>query len=75
MVSKVEDYLGMKFSNKFIVKEAFTLRTFVDNGINPEISEYDKHFDYQFDQDQLSFLGDALVEYILSEFIYLNYQD
>lgn len=75
LVSKVEGYLGMTFTNKFIIKEAYTLRSFIDNKISPEISEYDKHFEYQFDQEQLSYLGDGLIEFVLSEFIFQNYQD
>lgn len=75
LVMNIEKEIGMNFKNKFILKEAFTLSKSIDSSISPEISNYDKSGDYQFDQHQLSFFGDGILDFVLSDFIFQNYQD
>lgn len=61
--SKLEDNLGVVFDNKNLIKEAVTHRSFLNE--NP---------DHGTDQNErLEFLGDAVLELVVTEYLFLNY--
>ena len=56
-----EETLGHKFSDRALLRTCFTHASLVNSG---EVSN-----------ERLEFLGDAVLELISSEFLYLNYRD
>ncbi|MEX0877869.1 MAG: ribonuclease III [Candidatus Spechtbacterales bacterium] len=63
--SKLEDSLGIKFDNKDLLTQAFIHRSYLN-----EHSEID--LDHN---ERLEFLGDAVLEIVVTEFLYLKYSN
>ena len=63
--SKLEESLGVKFNNKDLLTQAFIHRSYLN-----EHSEID--LDHN---ERLEFLGDAVLEIVVTEFLYLNYSN
>ncbi|MEK7595844.1 MAG: ribonuclease III [Patescibacteria group bacterium] len=62
-VKKIEELLEVKFKDKELVKTAFTHRSFLN-----------EHPDYKNpSNERLEFLGDAILQFLSSEFLYHNY--
>ncbi|QSH41711.1 ribonuclease III [Lentisphaerota bacterium ZTH] len=62
-IEKFKRQIGYNFKNKALLREALTHRTYaVEN-------------DLKYDNQRLEFLGDAVLEIILSEFLYNLYPD
>lgn len=59
----LEERLGYEFKDKNILIQALTHRSYLN-----------EHSDYQFEHNErLEFLGDAVLELIVTEYLYLNY--
>lgn len=62
---KLEEKLGLKFQNKELLRQAFTHRSYINE--NPKSgSEHN---------ERLEFLGDAVIELIVTERLYKEYPD
>ncbi len=61
--SKLEKTIGVKFKNKGLLREALTHRSY----INERVSQKLKH------NERLEFLGDAVLELIVTEYLYNKY--
>jgi ribonuclease III len=60
-----EKAVKLKFKNKDLLTQAFVHRSYLN-----------EHSDFPLDQNErLEFLGDAVLELIVTEFLYLNYPD
>lgn len=60
---KFEDHIGVNFENKDLLKQAFVHRSYLN-----------EHPGFSLDHNErLEFLGDAVVELVVTEFLYLNY--
>lgn len=65
MVEKLADKLGIKFNNIDLLQQAVTHRSYLN-----------EHKDYKLDHNErLEFLGDAVLELVVTEFLYNNYPD
>jgi ribonuclease III len=62
---KFEDIIGIKFTNKELLKQAFTHRSF----LNEHKSLKGKH------NERLEFLGDAVLELVITHHLYDSYPD
>ncbi|MFA5188264.1 MAG: ribonuclease III [Patescibacteria group bacterium] len=61
--SKLEKKLGVKFKNKDLIRQAVVHRSYIN-----------EHPEFELDHNErLEFLGDAVLELIVTEFLYLNY--
>ena len=64
-ISKLEDILGVTFNDKDILKSALTHRSYLNE--NPS---------WPLDQNErLEFLGDAVLELVVTRYLYLNFQN
>ena len=61
--SKVEKKLGYKFSDLQILEEAFTHRSY----------RFEQKLDY--DNQRLEFLGDAVLGFLLADYVYRKQED
>ncbi|EKE11799.1 MAG: hypothetical protein ACD_15C00026G0018 [uncultured bacterium] len=63
MVEKLAEKIGIKFNNIDILQQAVTHRSYLN-----------EHRDYKLDHNErLEFLGDAVLELVVTEFLYENY--
>jgi len=63
MVNKLAEKIGVKFNNLDILQQAITHRSYLN-----------EHKDYPLDHNErLEFLGDAVLELVVTEFLYANY--
>lgn len=63
VVEKLAEKLGIKFNNIDLLQQAVTHRSYLN-----------EHKDYPLDHNErLEFLGDAVLELVVTEFLYLNY--
>jgi len=63
--SELEKKLKVKFNNLDYLKEALTHRSYLNENSN---------WPYE-DNERLEFLGDAVLELVVSDFLYRNYPD
>jgi len=63
--NELEKKLGIKFKNKNLLKQAFCHRSYLNE--NPKIS--------LDNNERLEFLGDAILELIVTEYLYKNYKE
>jgi len=61
--SKLEKKLGLEFKNKDLLIQAFVHRSFLNESPDFDI----------FHNERLEFLGDAVIEHIVTENLFLNY--
>ncbi len=64
-LEKLENNLGVKFKNKDLLVQAMTHRSYLNE--NPEF-----HLDHN---ERLEFLGDAVLELVVTEYLYKNYKN
>ena len=62
---KFEETLGFGFKDKGLLKQAFTHRSFINENRNLELGH----------NERLEFLGDAVLELIVTEYLYTKYPD
>jgi ribonuclease-3 len=63
-LEKIEETLGVTFRDKDYLKRAFTHRSYLN-----ENQDVDKH------NERLEYLGDAVLEFLVSKFLFKNYPD
>ncbi len=63
--SKFEKKLGLKFKNKDLLIQAFAHRSFLNENPDFKLSH----------NERLEFLGDAILEQVVTEYLYLEYLD
>jgi len=63
--NKLEKKLGIEFKNKDLLKQAFCHRSYLNE--NPKIKLENN--------ERLEFLGDAILELIVTEYLYKNYKE
>jgi len=60
---KLEKEIGVKFNNKDLLRQAFVHRSYLN-----------EHRDFKlFHNERLEFLGDAVLELVVTEYLYQNY--
>ncbi len=64
-ISSFEEKISVKFKNKDILKQAFVHRSYLNE--NPSF--------YLKDNERLEFLGDAVLELVVTDFLYRNYSN
>ncbi len=63
MYKKLEEQIGLKFKDYDLLRHAFVHRSYLN-----------EHRDSQFESNErLEFLGDAVLELVVTEYLYLNY--
>jgi len=63
VISELEKKLGIKFNNPDLLQQAITHRSYLN-----------EHRDYKLDHNErLEFLGDAVLELVVTEYLYENY--
>ena len=62
-ISKLEDKIGLQFKNKDLLLQALTHRSYLNENTK-------WHLDHN---ERLEFLGDAVLELVVTEFLYNNY--
>jgi ribonuclease-3 len=64
-LTKLEEKIGIKFKNRELLKKALTHRSYLN-----------EHPDYQDgSNERLEFLGDAVLEFLVTHFLFLKYPD
>lgn len=63
--SKFEDVIGYKFKNKGLLKQAFTHRSYINENRSSGLVH----------NERLEFLGDAVLELVITDFLYARYQE
>jgi ribonuclease-3 len=63
--AKFEEAIGITFKNKALLKQAFTHRSFLNEHRDTELVH----------NERLEFLGDAVLELIVTEYLYEKYPD
>ncbi len=63
--SKLERELGVEFTNKDLLKQAFIHKSYLNENRNYPLGH----------NERLEFLGDAVMELIVTKFLYLNYEN
>ena len=63
--SKFEKIIGITFTNKELLKQAFTHRSYLNEHRDTELAH----------NERLEFLGDAVLELIITEYLYAKYPD
>lgn len=63
-LSKIEEKIGVKFTDKKLLLTAFVHRSFLNE--NKSFKEHN---------ERLEFLGDAVLELVVTEFLYKNYKN
>lgn len=62
-LEQFEKVLGLKFINRHLLRQVFVHRSYLN-----------EHPDFDLDHNErLEFLGDAVLEFIVTEYLYLNY--
>src|SRR3989338_6452076 len=61
--SKFEDKAGVVFKNKSLLKQAFTHRSYINENKNTKLEH----------NERLEFLGDAVLELVVTDFLYREY--
>lgn len=64
-ISKLEKKIGIRFNNKDLLQQALVHRSYLNE--NPDFSLEDN--------ERLEFLGDAVLEMVVTEYLYQNYPD
>lgn len=64
-LNDLEKIIDVKFKNKDLIKQALTHRSYLNEHPDCEVGH----------NERLEFLGDAVLEIIVTEFLFLNYQD
>lgn len=65
MVEKLAEKIGVKFNNIELLQQAVTHRSYLN-----------EHKNYKLDHNErLEFLGDAVLELVVTEFLYANYSE
>lgn len=64
-MDKIEKITGIKINNLLFYKEAFTHRSFVNENSSGELRN----------NERLEFLGDAVLELVVSDFLFKNFPD
>src|SRR5690625_7602866 len=64
-VEKLERMFELKFTNEKLIKQAFTHSSYVN----------EHHKKHLADNERLEFLGDAVLELIVSDYLYHKYDD
>lgn len=64
-VQDLEALIGIEFKNKNLLKQALTHRSYLNEHHDCEVGH----------NERLEFLGDAVLEIIVTEFLYLNFSD
>ncbi len=63
MIEKLAEKIGVKFNNLDLLQQAMTHRSYLN-----------EHRDYKLEHNErLEFLGDAVLELVITEFLYNNY--
>ncbi len=63
--SKLEKKIGVKFTNKDLIKQAVVHRSYLN-----------EHPEFELDHNErLEFLGDAVLELVVTEYLYKNYSN
>jgi len=62
---KLEKKLGIKFKNKDLLVQAFTHRSYLNESSDSNLSN----------NERLEFLGDAILEHIVTDYLFLNYPE
>jgi ribonuclease-3 len=65
--SKFEEKIGIKFKNKNLLQQAFTHRSYINE--NPPAGRLLGH------NERLEFLGDAVLELVITEYLYNKYPE
>src|SRR3989344_891490 len=68
--SKLENFLGIAFKNKDLLRTALTHRSYLNE--NPSVSADGKPAE---NNERLEFLGDAVLELIITEYLYERFPD
>lgn len=63
--AKFEEIIGINFRNKDLLKQAFTHRSYLNEHKESEIVH----------NERLEFLGDAVLELIITEYLYIKFPD
>ena len=63
--AKLEEKLGLVFKDKNLLTQAFCHRSYLNENTNSELS----------DNERLEFLGDAVLELVVTQYLYNNYPD
>ncbi|MCR5676689.1 MAG: ribonuclease III [Agathobacter sp.] len=63
--AELQETIGYQFQNQGLLRQALTHSSYAN----------EKHMKKGMDNERLEFLGDAVLELISSEFLYLNYPD
>ena len=63
--SLLEEKIGVKFKNKDLLTQAFVHRSYLNE--NPDFS--------LFHNERLEFLGDAVLELIVTDYLYASFPD
>jgi ribonuclease-3 len=63
-LDKIEEKIGVEFENKSLLMTAFTHRSFLNE--NPSANVHNERLEY---------LGDAVLEFLVSKFLYKNYKE
>ena len=63
MFEKLEKQIGLKFKTYDLLKNAFVHRSYLNEHKNAELEH----------NERLEFLGDAVLELVVTEYLYLNY--
>lgn len=63
--SKFEQVIGISFKNKNLLKQAFTHRSYVNENKNFKLGH----------NERLEFLGDAVLELVVTEYLYSKYPE
>ena len=64
-ISELEERIGYRFNNQMLLKQAVTHSSFTNE---QKINKYGHY-------ERLEFLGDAVLELIMSEYLYKNTSD
>ncbi len=62
---QIEEIIGVKFSNPAILKTAFTHRSYINEHRKAKLEH----------NERLEFLGDAVLELVVTDYLYRNYQN
>jgi ribonuclease-3 len=64
-LKKLEERIGVKFKNLNLLRQALVHKSYLNEHPEEKIS----------DNERLEFLGDAIIEYIVTDYLYRNYQE
>ena len=63
LIDKFLDKISVKFKNKDLVRQAFVHRSYLNENPNFDLNH----------NERLEFLGDAVLELVVTEYLYTNY--